>query len=539
MSQNAAFPNAETLDAQDRRERAEKALAAANEAAHTVSNLYITFLLLGTYIGIIIASTTDEQLLRISPVTLPLLNVELPILGFYAFFPWLLLLFHFNLLLHFTLLARKLDVFDQFAAELPGAESMALRERLSNFPFVHMLIGRQHSRFLRSLLALMGIITLCCLPLGLLMWAQVVFLPYYHDPGISWGQQAATVLDCGLQLLFFVFLRRILSPRGLVDRWNQQLEERFLHSKQRKLGFWSVCAIIVIWVAAAYMYRAFEAFWILGLELDEKVLTAHDLPAEVINALREGSAEQREQALRKVLGIDLRGRDLRHAMLNRSILPKADLRGAQLQGAGLRDAQLHGADLRDAQLQGADLWGAQMQGADLQGAQLQGAFLWSAQMQGANLQGVQLQGAFLEGAQLQGADLRGAQLQGAFLQRAAIGGANFENTHLDLADLRGLKGSTLDTLHKAKTAAQCLSDEPPLANCFTQNQLAAYRQTLKAYLLELACGDFDLALGVIKRARRTADADLATALLQKCEAVRKMPEVIKKPIKEIVKMKQS
>ena len=33
MSQNAAFPNAETLDAKDKRERAEKALAAANEVA--------------------------------------------------------------------------------------------------------------------------------------------------------------------------------------------------------------------------------------------------------------------------------------------------------------------------------------------------------------------------------------------------------------------------------------------------------------------------------------------------------------------------
>jgi hypothetical protein len=71
MSQEAASPNAETLDTKDRRERAEKALAVVNEAAHTVSNLYITFLLLGTYSGIIITSTTDEQLLRISPVTLP------------------------------------------------------------------------------------------------------------------------------------------------------------------------------------------------------------------------------------------------------------------------------------------------------------------------------------------------------------------------------------------------------------------------------------------------------------------------------------
>ncbi len=44
-----------TLEAKDKQERAEKALVAANVAADTASNLYITFLLLGTYIGIIIA----------------------------------------------------------------------------------------------------------------------------------------------------------------------------------------------------------------------------------------------------------------------------------------------------------------------------------------------------------------------------------------------------------------------------------------------------------------------------------------------------
>jgi len=45
---------------------AKDALQAANEAGSTVRNLYITFLLLGVYIGIIIAGTTDRQLLLIS-----------------------------------------------------------------------------------------------------------------------------------------------------------------------------------------------------------------------------------------------------------------------------------------------------------------------------------------------------------------------------------------------------------------------------------------------------------------------------------------
>jgi hypothetical protein len=142
MSQNAASPNAETLDAKDKRERAEKALAAANEAAQTVSNLYITLLLLGTYIGIIIASTTDEQLFRI-PSHPALLNVQLPILGFYIFIPWLFLLFHFELLLQFALLGHKLHVFEQFETDLSGAEIGALRERLINLLHRASCTGRR------------------------------------------------------------------------------------------------------------------------------------------------------------------------------------------------------------------------------------------------------------------------------------------------------------------------------------------------------------------------------------------------------------
>jgi hypothetical protein len=67
-------------------ERAEKALEAVNNAASTVRTLFF-YLLLGTYIGIIIGSTTHEQLLRVSPVTLPLLNVQLPITAFYKYTP--------------------------------------------------------------------------------------------------------------------------------------------------------------------------------------------------------------------------------------------------------------------------------------------------------------------------------------------------------------------------------------------------------------------------------------------------------------------
>ena len=40
--------------------------------------MYLTYLLVGLYIGIIVWGTTDLQLLRKEPVALPLLNVDLP-----------------------------------------------------------------------------------------------------------------------------------------------------------------------------------------------------------------------------------------------------------------------------------------------------------------------------------------------------------------------------------------------------------------------------------------------------------------------------
>src|SRR6516165_868645 len=123
-------------------ERAERLRGAADEAARLAQNLYISFLLLGTYMAVIVGSTTDVQLLKVSPVTLPLLNVPLPIVGFYVVVPWFLLLFYFNLLLHLTFLAQKLHrlhaVLDTLTDETTREDQQA---RLFPFPFSAMLIG--------------------------------------------------------------------------------------------------------------------------------------------------------------------------------------------------------------------------------------------------------------------------------------------------------------------------------------------------------------------------------------------------------------
>jgi len=146
------------------------------------------------YVGLIIASTTDVMLLKISPVKLPLLNVEIPIKGFYAVAPWLVALLHFDLLLQFQVLAWKLQPFNAEVNRLPEPHRSHLHKRITSFFYAYLMGGGEHSAVLRWLYETIRWVTLMFLPLGLLLWAQARFL-CYHDAYITQAQQWAVTAD--------------------------------------------------------------------------------------------------------------------------------------------------------------------------------------------------------------------------------------------------------------------------------------------------------------------------------------------------------
>lgn len=149
-------------------EKIEALLESVNSASQHVRNYYITFLLAGFYIAMIIWSTTDLMLLKDTPVKMPLLDVELPITGFYTFAPYFFLLLHFNLLLQFSLLSDKIHRFDRAVIELTDNDSRrhpfvcirfhAITERVASFPAAalfahadgvdqhHLVTARHHDR---------------------------------------------------------------------------------------------------------------------------------------------------------------------------------------------------------------------------------------------------------------------------------------------------------------------------------------------------------------------------------------------------------
>ena len=475
-------------------ERAERLRGAADDAARLVQNFYISFLLLGTYIAVIIGSTTDVQLLKINPVTLPLLNVQLPIVGFYVFVPWLLLLFYFNLLLQLTLLAQKLHrlnaVLAVFADDAAREEQ---RVRLFPFPFSAMLIGRPAQWRMRVLLALMVWTTVVLLPLALLLWAQLRFLPY-HDTAITWNHRAAVLVDLALLWLFWPLMlmpgQRWSSAAHTIALWKeeQRAVRRTAWTRRLRWGTGLLCLTLITvvfslgtavlpeegmetWMAAHLRTRwrhvdpprggkgVFKlTYWLFetpgapfhrNLWLQEQVLVAGEPSAEVLTALLSGDEHKRAQGLEKIAGLTLTNRDLRGADLRDTLFVKGDLRGANLKGANLVGARVFAANLstfpifkgwrcvegvyRQHTSVTQTVTVTRSEFTDVQQSEVDSC---GTNLQGANLQGTELQDANLRFAQLQGADLQHALLQGAHLWGAELHGANLQHAQLQGADLQ-------------------------------------------------------------------------------------------------------
>jgi uncharacterized protein YjbI with pentapeptide repeats len=147
-------------------------------------------------------------------------------------------------------------------------------------------------------------------------------------------------------------------------------------------------------------------------------------------------------------GVDLRALDLSGIILNKAALLRAKFDGSNLKGAQLRDAILHVAtfnkydekvtDLREADFSGAILGNAQFRGANLESAKFgttqesPGPYLFDTDFRGANLFLTQFKNCTfyrskLEGTRLFAADIYNSDLENADWGSYIIGEENEKN----------------------------------------------------------------------------------------------------------------
>ena len=440
------------------------------DAASVGAGLWLSYLFVLFYLAIAAGSVTHRNLFFESPVKLPFLNVDLPLLGFFVLGPGIFLIVHAYVLLHFVLLADKVGVFHaELRAQIPDEEARSrLRRQLPSNIFVQFLAGPREvrTRVTGFLLRLIAQISLVIAPLALLVLFQLQFLPY-HNEAIAWWQRCAVVVDLALLWTLWPSVARGETTR---------LGWRDL--RRGKVAAWGLASLLPVFLVFAI--ATFPGEW-----LHATLPTVRVVPTQVAASgpTKGGWTWTSVHALLLGGDVDLVARKPSSLWSNRLVLPGLDaeagradgklggealsLRGRRLEGAVLLDARLRRVDFTAARLQGATLDGADLKEARFDCAeplhvggetavqrdrpvpapkycaQLQGARLERAQLQGASLKGAHLQGAMLDGAALQGATLQGAHLQGASLwaggdlRGALITYAEMQGAYLVGTDLRG------------------------------------------------------------------------------------------------------
>ena len=145
---------------------------AVNDASSRTAALWLSFLTFMAYLTMTVGAVTHEALLKQAGIQLPVLNVQLPLVGFFWIAPLFFLLFHFYLFLQLVILVRKVA---SFAANLQLAVATdqgreEYRRRLDTFLVVQFLSGADEERngLTGRLLRSVAFITLVVLPILLL-----------------------------------------------------------------------------------------------------------------------------------------------------------------------------------------------------------------------------------------------------------------------------------------------------------------------------------------------------------------------------------
>ena len=443
------------------KEMVEELLATANEASGAARNTWLGFLGIMAYLLITIASTNHEDLLLNNPVTLPVVNVQLPLFSFYFFAPIIFLLLHLGLFIQHTVTAKKLHALND-ALNLMTASDLSwfkvhIRQRLHHYAFAQFISGPYGERTgdsttISSHKRLIGIIlwaSLIVLPCLTFWYFQIGFLPY-HDQFIT--NTHRFILLANITLLW-VFWPAISFGKA---SWLQCMKEapkiRFIVN----MGASALLLFISFFVTTipgepldqVFMHsnltvergdrRVFKpTAWLFEGNFDPATLGLDSPFARNLIVSNKDLVDDDEKWDLNEFSHDLRARDLRYGQFSKTDLSYADLAHAELKGANFTGARLNKVSMAFTNIEDTIFDKAILNGANLNNswANFKTSFI-EAKLIHAKIQCAYWEGVNLHKANLDRADLKGSLLSGVSWGKSAsnrIEGA--PNTSFRLADL--------------------------------------------------------------------------------------------------------
>ena len=179
----------------------ERLLDSANDASGPAKNAWLAFLALLAYLLVTLGGVSHKDLLLNDPVTLPVVNVDIPLFSFLQVAPLLLLLVYLSLLIQHVMLAGKFRNFTEAIApdeKKTGKEHRA-RQLVHSYVVAQLLAGPKRNPITRSLMRLMVFVTFVLLPVVTLLYFQIKFVPY-HEVWVTYWHRIMVLL--GLAMLF-------------------------------------------------------------------------------------------------------------------------------------------------------------------------------------------------------------------------------------------------------------------------------------------------------------------------------------------------
>jgi uncharacterized protein YjbI with pentapeptide repeats len=393
--------------------------------------LFFVWIALNIYTAITAVSTTDLQLLiPRSTISLPILSVNLPIIGFFLLTPWLILAMQFTLMQNIEAHARKLYAWT--SASTP----QTTENSIPAFLFDAAALDNESSpRRLTVVAADLTFYVLGPATIALLIWR----FGDYQEIGYSLTQSSA---------LFLALHLGIRIKRGILTATKGSIGTLAFQVSCYVVIFLAVstllCLIAILNHSNSYPgwinknVRQFSTLLKPSIEV-KKGVQLFDIPSSSAERMAfDGERDLRAWLSKNVVHTDLQRRQLKLADLRDSDLRMADLSWSQLQGSLMGESRLEGANLWRANLQDAFLGGAKLTNAQLGFTDLKNAYLWEANLREADFWGADLTGTNLRKADLVGAKFKETILD-AYLVEANISRAKFERAKLQGAWLIDVK----------------------------------------------------------------------------------------------------
>ena len=156
-------------------------LEAVNDASEIAHTAWLIFLAVTAYVLVAVAGVSHADLLMNSAVELPVLQVKIELTRFFVFVPLIVAFMHFGLLMQHVMLARKVLEFHAALRPLEPTtrRSHPLRLELHSYFFTQTLAGPERSPLFGFFLHLLLWLSVLFLPLLLLVYIQISFLPYH------------------------------------------------------------------------------------------------------------------------------------------------------------------------------------------------------------------------------------------------------------------------------------------------------------------------------------------------------------------------